>query len=537
MEVLVVILSCLLAALIAAVWYLLTKTSKNSQPVELIETLRSRIEELTTDLNSKSRQLEEKNEALTTAASEREVLRSQYDNCVREIAALKEKHESDVNTLIKNYNKQITDVEAGGREKANEIKNVYERMLSQQKDNYETQINGIKENLENQLSQLQEANNKQVQAQLSLIREQMKTTSEEVLRKRQTELEEHNVGEVSKIINPLMDSIKGMQEAFDKSKEKQNETFARLDETIRLNSQKSETLGQTADRLARALTGQVKAQGNFGELKLRQLLEDMELHEGEQYFTQETLRDSSGKRAVGDDGKGLIPDFILKFPQERYVVIDAKMSLTAYERYMNAEDDSPEKQSELQAHIMSVRNNVSRLAKKAYTRYLPEGYNRLDFAFMYVPIDAALNLALLNDNTLWKEAYDQGVIILGPQTMYMNLRVLEMMWTQVRQLENQQTMIDCANTIVARVQDFASRFKDVDNAVHDIVRKFDKLNISIAPTGMSIITAAQKLVKAGAQEHRSKKSLRSASAFIGNEDSDESSGTVKELPAGEEDAS
>src|SRR5574344_2110828 len=102
-----------------------------------------------------------------------------------------------------------------------------------------------------------------------------------------------------------------MQEAFDKSKEQQNEALTRLDETIKINMQKSAQLGETADRLTRALTGEVKVQGNFGELKLKQLLEDRELKEGEQFDTQETLRDNAGKTAKGEDGKGLIPDFIL----------------------------------------------------------------------------------------------------------------------------------------------------------------------------------------------------------------------------------
>jgi hypothetical protein len=132
---------------------------------------------------------------------------------------------------------------------------------------------------------------------------------------------------------------------------------------------------------------------------LKQLLEDLELKEGEQFDTQETLRDKSGKGLKGDDGKGLIPDFILHFPNNRHVVVDSKMSLTDYERYMNTEDGTPEKSIYLKAHIESVRSQVRRLAKKEYTKYLPSGYNRLNFAIMYVPIEGALNLALLNDTT------------------------------------------------------------------------------------------------------------------------------------------
>ena len=343
--------------------------------------------------------------------------------------------------------------------------------------------------------------------QLDLLREQMKTTTETVLKARQEELGARNKEQVGKIVDPLQKSLKDMQEALLLSKEQQKEAMTRLDETIKMNMKQSASLGETADRLTRALTGEVKVQGNFGELKLKQLLEDLELKEGEQFDTQETLRDKAGKGLRGDDGRGMIPDFILHFPNNRHFVVDSKMSLTDYERYMNAEDGTPEKSAYLKAHIESVRAQVKRLAKKEYTKYLPEGYNRLNFAIMYVPIEGALNLALLNDTTLWREAYDQGVMILGPQTMYMNLRVLEMMWTQVRQLKNQQAMIDAANMVIERVQDFGMRFADVEASMNDTIKKINRLKITTAEGGPSIITAAKDLIKAGARENKKKRPL------------------------------
>lgn len=398
----------------------------------------------------------------------------------------------------------------GSREKkeyVQEMKAAYEKQLEEMRASYEKQLQQTKEAHDVQIATLKEMNEEQVKSQLELIREQMQTTSEKVLKSRQEELGERNKEQVSKIIDPLQKSLKDMQEAFDRNKEQQAEALTRLDETIKINMQKSAAIGETADRLTRALTGEVKVQGNFGELKLKQLLEDLELKEGEQYDTQETLRDKGGKGAKGDDGKGLVPDFILHFPNNRHVVVDSKMSLTDYERYMNAEDESAEKSEYLKAHLDSVRAQVKRLAKKEYTKYLPEGYNRLNFAIMYVPIEGALNLALLNDASLWREAYDLGVMILGPQTMYMNLRVLEMMWTQVRQLKNQQAMMDAANTVIERVQDFGIRFMDVESSMNDTIKKIAKLKITTADSGASIITAAKNLLKAGARENKKKKSL------------------------------
>ena len=387
------------------------------------------------------------------------------------------------------------------------LKENHDAQLTALKESHSTQLSALKEAHDQQIAALKEMGEEQVKTQLNLIREQMQTTSEKVLKMRQDELGERNKEQVSKIIDPLQKSLKDMQEALDKTKVQQTEALTRLDETIKISMEKSAAIGETADRLTRALTGEVKVQGNFGELKLKQLLEDLELKEGEQYDTQETLRERSGKSLKGDDGKGLIPDFILHFPNNRHVVVDSKMSLTDYERYMNAEDGTPEKSAFLKAHIDSVRAQVKRLAKKDYTRYLPEGYNRLNFAIMYVPIEGALNLALMNDGALWREAYDDGVMILGPQTMYMNLRVLEMMWTQVRQLKNQQAMMDAANTVIDRVQDFGMRFMDVEASMNDTIKKMSKLKITTSEGGPSIITAARNLLKAGARENKKKKPL------------------------------
>ena len=405
------------------------------------------------------------------------------------------------------HNKQIAELKEAHEKQIAELKEAQTTQLEQLKEAQTAQLEQVKEGQQKQIEALREMNREQVESQMKLIREQMQTTSEEILKRRQDELGERNKEQVSKIIDPLTQSLKSMREAFDKSKEQQNEALTRLDATIKVNMEKSAALGETADRLTRALTGEVKVQGNFGELKLKQLLEDLELKEGEQFDTQETLRDKAGKQAKGDDGRGLIPDFILHFPNNRHVVVDSKMSLTDYERYMNAEDGTPEKSEYLKAHVASVRAQVKRLARKEYTKYLPEGYNRLNFAIMYVPIEGALNLALLNATTLWREAYDEGVMILGPQTMYMNLRVLEMMWTQVRQLKNQQAMIDAANIVVERVQDFGMRFMDVETSMNSTVEKMAKLKVSTAESGRSIITAAKSLLKAGAKENKKKKSL------------------------------
>ena len=492
--------------------------SKGGENTEKVQTLESKVAELTNHNQDLQTTVKEQSDSITKLTTERAIQETNAHNAANLLEELRKKnddlrkedarrHEKALAEKDDAHNSYIAELKHSHEVQINELKESNRKQIAELRESYDKQLQQVKESCEKQLSAIREMNKKQVEAQLNLIKEQMRTTSEDVLKARQTELGAQNKEQVSKIIDPLQKSLKDMQEAFNHSKEQQKEAITRLGEAIKLNMEKSTSLGETADRLTRALTGEVKVQGNFGELKLKQLLEDLELKEGEQFDTQESLKDKSGKSAKGDDGKGLIPDFILHFPNNRHVVVDSKMSLTDYERYMNTEDGAPEKSEHLKAHIDSVRAQVKRLAKKDYTKYLPDGYNRLNFAIMYVPIEGALNLALLNDATLWREAYDQGVMILGPQTMYMNLRVLEMMWTQVRQLKNQQAMMDAANIVIDRVQDFGSRFADVESSMQDTVRKINKLKITTASNGASIITAARNLLKAGAKENKKKKAL------------------------------
>ena len=505
----------LIIAIVASVvvlfigYYLGSKGKNANSPdnSQLLDNMREQIASLEARLKERDSTVARMTDEIRELTSQRDVQKAKADNAVQTIAMQKEDFENRLRRQKEQHDVLLADHKTSYEKQIAELRISYDRQVAELRDNFNTQLAQTKESAEKQIEALKTMNREQVDSQLKLIKEQMQTTSEEVLKRRQDELGERNKEQVSKIIDPLQQSLKDMQEAFNKSKLQQNEALTRLDETIKINMQKSAALGETADRLTRALTGEVKVQGNFGELKLKQLLEDLELKEGEQFDTQETLRDKAGRSARGDDGKGLVPDFILHFPNNRHVVVDSKMSLTDYERYMNAADGTPEKSEYLKAHIASVRAQVRRLARKEYTKFLPDGYNKLNFAIMYVPIEGALNLALLNDDTLWREAYDEGVMILGPQTMYMNLRVLEMMWTQVRQLKNQQVMIDAANQVIDRVQDFGVRFMDVETSMNDTIKKMTKLKITTADSGPSIITAARKLLKAGAKENQRKKTL------------------------------
>ncbi len=372
---------------------------------------------------------------------------------------------------------------------------------------YEQRLADQKANHEEREQQTQQQTRQQMEQQMALIKSEMNAATELILKERAAELSAANEQQLSALLTPLGENIRQMREAVRESDRQQTVTMERLDASIKENLRQAQEVGERADRLAQALTSENKTQGNFGELRLKQLLEEMGLEEGVQFEEQQTMRDADGRTMLDDDeGHRLVPDVILHFPDKRDVVIDSKMSFKAFQEYYAAQSDE-ERQGALRRHVNSVRQHVNELSRKNYSKYVREDHHRLDFVMMYVFSESALQLALTNVPSLWREAYDKGVIIAGSQSLYIMLRVLEMTWRQVRQVENQQEIMKTANTLVERVQIFYERLLKVDEQLHRTEDAFDDLKRSTQSQGLSITTAAQRLLKYGAQENPKRRQL------------------------------
>ena len=399
------------------------------------------------------------------------------------------------------------------RQQMRDQQETFRQQMQAMQESQQQQVREQRESLQQQMRTQQETQQQQMEQQMALLREQMTTTSERVLKERAVELSAVNSEQLSKILDPLQDDLRQMRSQTEKMQKDHDDSLRELKAAIQVNMERERAMGEQTERLAQALTGQNKIQGNFGELKLSQILEQMELERGLQYDTQETMRDEQGRTITSDEGRRMVPDAVLHFPDGRDVIIDSKMSFTAFVDYQNAENEA-EREAALRRHLASMRQHVRELAQKQYFRYAKSDKGRLDFVLMYVFQESALQLALQSDTTLWKDAYDQGVVISGSQSLYMTLRVLELTWKQTRQVENQEKMMQCANTLVERVQLFAERFARVGEMLDKTRRSFDDLNTVTAPSGPSITTAARNLLKFGAQENKKKKSLNSSPTLL-----------------------
>lgn len=368
----------------------------------------------------------------------------------------------------------------------------------------ENQLEEMKAQFQKQIAQMQELHEKMTEKQSELIQQQFNTVSEQILKRRAEELSDTNQQQMMTILGPLRENLKQMREAVEKSDRQHSVTIERLDASIRENMKQAERVGERADKLAQALMSENKTQGNFGELRLRTLLENMGMENGVQFDEQVTMREHTGKTVLDENGKRLQPDVILHFPDHRDVIIDSKISLKAFEEYVNSPGET-EKESALQRHLESVKSHVRELSKKNYSNYLQSSNNKLDFVLMYVFSESALQTALSADTSLWKWAYEHGVVITGSQNLFMILKVLELSWRQLRQAENQEAIMKAADEIINRVQLFYERFVLVEEQLDKTREAFDELKRSTASEGKSVITSARKLIDYGAKENPKRK--------------------------------
>ena len=300
------------------------------------------------------------------------------------------------------------------------------------------------------------------------------------------------------IVDPLKESIAKMESALKENKSTQETSTEAIKEKIATLVSTTMKVSDSAERLSNALTAENKTQGNWGEQKIETLLNAIGLERGLEYDAQEYLRDANGNIIVSDETTHRMqPDIILHLDETRDLIIDSKVSLNAFVDYTNAEDDDA-RAIALASHLKSVRNHVKELAKKNYAAYVKAPRQSVDFVMMFVPVDAALQLALASDATLWRDAMNQGVFIVGEQNMYAALRAVQVTWTAIKQNANNKAICDTAEELLTRVGDLLERVQKVGKKLDEAQTAYEAV-LDKANKGQSVLGSARKLVKLGAK--------------------------------------
>ena len=340
-----------------------------------------------------------------------------------------------------------------------------------------------------------------LQQQMASVRAEMTARTEEILRAREEELSRKARETFEGISGGLSRDLSAMKDAFEAGKKAQAEDAAtlreRFDAAVRDLEAQSRAIGGKADRLADAMRGQKKLQGCWGETVLANLLAAEGLVEGRDYDKESTLRDELGFALLGEDSeKRMRPDFILHLPDNNDIVIDAKVSLSAFSDYVESEDPDV-RAGAARRNAEAVREQAKRLARKGYERYLRPGRRMLDYVVMFVPNYPALQLAYTEDPALWRDAYAQGVLITSEETLMPFLRMISIAWTHVEQVRNQQQIIASAQMMIDRVADFAKAHAEMGNKLKDAQDCYDRCADKLKDSGRSIVQSARQIVKLG----------------------------------------
>jgi len=330
---------------------------------------------------------------------------------------------------------------------------------------------------------------------------QFMNMAQQILEQSASKLKESNKETMAGVTQPLKDAISEMRKAINENTKDHTAQNASLKEQLRLMMESNKEIGEKAESLANVLRRDNKVSGNMGEIILGDLLASQGLTEGIHYEVQARLRDEQGRPLKNDDtGREMQPDVILHYPQGQDAVIDSKVSLVAYQRYVNAEDPA-EKERALQEHIKSIRSHVTELARKDYSKYIKAPREAIDFVIMFVPFESSLQLALANDPTLWREAFERKVFITGEQNLLGILHMIHIAWVQNQQAENQEKVFGVAEQLLDRLGDFVQRYNKVGEQLEQARKAFDFSKNKLEEGRQSVVQKGRELIDLGAKEN------------------------------------
>lgn len=330
------------------------------------------------------------------------------------------------------------------------------------------------------------------------LKVQVKSATEDMLQERQKEFSESSNVSLGQIVNPLKENIAELKKAMEQGNKEQAERNGEMRERIKSLMEHSDAARKSAEELAAAFKHGSKMQGDWGETILEELLTAQGLTRGIHFDIQATICDDDGKTVRNADGSIMRPDVILHLDARREVIIDSKVSLTAYVDYVNAENEI-DRQTYLKAHIESIKKHVNELVKKNYSSYIQPPKVSAGYVIMFVPNMGALWTALNAEPTLWRRAADANVYIADEQSLYGALKIVNMTWTQVAQAQNHEEVYKLANEMIDRVGMFLERYNAIGKALEKAQSEYDLGLTKLDPKGQSIINTSSKLIKLGAK--------------------------------------
>lgn len=407
---------------------------------------------------------------------------------------------SNAKLVEANFEKLLDTAKSDAKEQIESVKADCEKRVAEIKADCEKQCNDALAAQEKRHSEAVRAQQELFDETMAKVTAQMKSATDDMLKQRQKEFAESSNINLGQIVNPLRETIEKMKQTMNDSTLKQTELSSEMKVNLENMMKHSEAAKQSTDELARVFKHKSKVQGDWGERVLDELLESQGLTQGIHYEIQATIRDAKGNVVRTDTGGNVRPDVIMHIDNNREIIIDSKVSLTAFWDYINAENDD-DRQKYLKAHVDSIQKHVKELSKKDYSSYIKAPKVRMDYVIMFVPHTGALWTALNSQPDLWRKAMEMNVFIADEQTLFAALRMINLTWTNIAQAENHEKVYALANEMLDRVGKFMKNYESIGRAIENAQKAFEEGEKKLAPGGQSILQTCVKLEKLGAKQN------------------------------------
>lgn len=327
---------------------------------------------------------------------------------------------------------------------------------------------------------------------------QFKSLAADIFSSQSEKFKEANETRLSEILNPLKEDIKDFKRRVDDTYMNSSKERTLLGEQMKRLMELNMSIGKEARDLTEALSGNTKVQGDWGEMVLETILVKSGLVEGENYFVQRTKNDD-GTQIKNDDNGRLRPDVVVALPDKKCIVIDSKVSLTAYVNYINA-DNEDDRQRFGKAHLLSVRSHLKELETKRYQDFVGVGNDdRIDYVLMFIPNEHAYMAAMTLDNNLWMEAYEKRVVIISPAHVISTLRLIAQLWTRDKQTKNALKIAEEGGKLYDKFVGFVNDMQTVEQSLEKASEAYASAMSKLHTGRGCIVSKVENLKKLGAK--------------------------------------
>ena len=396
---------------------------------------------------SESSRLEERNQNLSDQLQEAEA----------ELDSLQQKKEEE----LEQERKRANELDKQLAERNADYRNLQERLSEQKKE----------------LGEMQEQ-----------LTTQFENLANKILEEKSEKSTKQNKEQMDQLLNPLGEKLEAFKKKVEETYDDENRQRATLKEQIKQMAELNKTMSEDAKNLTKALKGDSKTQGNWGEVILQRILEKSGLRKDEEYFVEQSV--------TMDDGRRIRPDVVVRLPDEKFLVIDSKVSLTAYEQFSSAEDEADQERA-LKEHINSIRTHVKGLSEKNYQHI--HGDRSPDFVLLFIPIEPAFGAALQHDSNLYYEAFDKNIVIVSPSTLLATLATIDSVWKQEYQNKNAMEIAKRGGALYDKFVLFVESMNDIGQRIRQTQDSYDEAMGRLSTGAGNLVRQAEMIRKLGAK--------------------------------------